>query len=361
MNHPELVHGLELLPCAIRDGMLYIPHADGNWVSAAKLQPFSLKIIEYWRAEQVEAGRSRAASEPGEVARLAEQLKRSLTFADSHTAIWYHERIDRLANMAPTPASGTQARAPIEVDGESFTMGDTVFAGRNDPPAPLPASSPVAAEGQKAVAESVVCTRCGHENWIMGGKAPCQITEADKRATPTASMADAAEAPKCECGDRLASECDEQWGPNCDMGNNAAHVRVSTVDPAVIDAALAQAPAEAAIVALRAKRDQAFAARDAAIDRANFMLAMTRDAQEIAAQANDRWAAAQKEAAELRKDAERLDWLERSKHFPLMCYSYSGGFDGFTFNAHCRGENHLRLRAAIDTARASLLGDRGTL
>lgn len=52
MKHPDLVHGLELLPCAIRDGMLYIPHADGNWVSAAKLQPFSLAIIEHWRAEQ---------------------------------------------------------------------------------------------------------------------------------------------------------------------------------------------------------------------------------------------------------------------------------------------------------------------
>lgn len=51
MNHPELVYGLEFLPCAIRDGMLYIPHADGNWVSAAKLQSFSLEIIKHWRAE----------------------------------------------------------------------------------------------------------------------------------------------------------------------------------------------------------------------------------------------------------------------------------------------------------------------
>lgn len=55
MNYPELVHGLEFLPCAIRDGMLYIPHADGNWVSAARLQPFSLAIIECWRAEQATA------------------------------------------------------------------------------------------------------------------------------------------------------------------------------------------------------------------------------------------------------------------------------------------------------------------
>jgi hypothetical protein len=123
MNHPELVHGLELLPCAIRDGMLYIPHADGNWVSAAKLQPFSLKIIEYWRAEQVEASRSRAASEPGEVARLAEEardlLLEALSAAESAGHPLNHGRsadankardellaiIARLASAATSPAS----------------------------------------------------------------------------------------------------------------------------------------------------------------------------------------------------------------------------------------------------------------
>ncbi len=66
MNYPELVHGLELLPCAIRDGMLYIPHADGNWVSAAKLQPFSLKIIECWRAEKSAAPTPPVDAVPGE-------------------------------------------------------------------------------------------------------------------------------------------------------------------------------------------------------------------------------------------------------------------------------------------------------
>lgn len=50
---------LKSLPCAIDDdptspqyGWLYIPHADGQWVTAAKLDPFSMKIIEYWRKEQ---------------------------------------------------------------------------------------------------------------------------------------------------------------------------------------------------------------------------------------------------------------------------------------------------------------------
>ena len=47
------------------------------------------------------------------------------------------------------------------------------------------------------------------------------------------------EAPAmCACGDRPANQCDEEWGSNCDLGNNEKHVRVSTVDPAVINAAV---------------------------------------------------------------------------------------------------------------------------
>jgi hypothetical protein len=30
----------------------------------------------------------------------------------------------------------------------------------------------------------------------------------------------------CPCKDRPAPECEEQWGPQCDMGNNPAFVRV---------------------------------------------------------------------------------------------------------------------------------------
>lgn len=29
----------------------------------------------------------------------------------------------------------------------------------------------------------------------------------------------------CSCGERLASECDEKWGPNCDLGNNEKYVK----------------------------------------------------------------------------------------------------------------------------------------
>jgi hypothetical protein len=31
----------------------------------------------------------------------------------------------------------------------------------------------------------------------------------------------------CRCGDRPASQCDEEWGPTCDLGNNPAHVKVA--------------------------------------------------------------------------------------------------------------------------------------
>lgn len=30
----------------------------------------------------------------------------------------------------------------------------------------------------------------------------------------------------CECGQRFAEDCEETWGPACDLGNNPAHVKV---------------------------------------------------------------------------------------------------------------------------------------
>lgn len=46
--------------------------------------------------------------------------------------------------------------------------------------------------------------------------------------------------PMCGCGAKLAKDCDEEWGPTCDLGNNPAHVAVaslSTEDKAVLAAA----------------------------------------------------------------------------------------------------------------------------
>ena len=33
--------------------------------------------------------------------------------------------------------------------------------------------------------------------------------------------------PRCQCGERAASECDDPWGPECDLGNSEEHVVVS--------------------------------------------------------------------------------------------------------------------------------------
>ena len=39
--------GMLNVPCKVRGEWLYIPHADGNWVTAAKLVPFSLAILAH--------------------------------------------------------------------------------------------------------------------------------------------------------------------------------------------------------------------------------------------------------------------------------------------------------------------------
>ena len=38
----------------------------------------------------------------------------------------------------------------------------------------------------------------------------------------------------CPCGDRPANQCDEEWGPKCDLGNNEKHCRVATPQPVVL-------------------------------------------------------------------------------------------------------------------------------
>lgn len=37
------------------------------------------------------------------------------------------------------------------------------------------------------------------------------------------------EVKMCACGDRPADQCDEEWGPDCDLGNNEKHARVSNL------------------------------------------------------------------------------------------------------------------------------------
>jgi cob(I)alamin adenosyltransferase len=61
-NDHTLIDGMVKVPCAVmmnpasrQNGWLFIPHADGNWVSLCKLDAFSGKIIEYWLAESAAA------------------------------------------------------------------------------------------------------------------------------------------------------------------------------------------------------------------------------------------------------------------------------------------------------------------
>ena len=35
---------------------------------------------------------------------------------------------------------------------------------------------------------------------------------------------------KCSCGERNVNECDEEWGPDCDLGNNEKYVKVLQVN-----------------------------------------------------------------------------------------------------------------------------------
>lgn len=50
-----------------------------------------------------------------------------------------------------------------------------------------------AAKMVQPAAESVACSECGHENWIMYGKAPAQITDADKRTAAPQPVGEPAE------------------------------------------------------------------------------------------------------------------------------------------------------------------------
>ena len=53
---PPLLPGMVLVPCSVmrdqgshpQNGWLFVPHADGKWVTAAKLDAFSERIIDYW-------------------------------------------------------------------------------------------------------------------------------------------------------------------------------------------------------------------------------------------------------------------------------------------------------------------------
>lgn len=112
------------------------------------------------------------------------------------------------------------------------------------------------------------------------------------------------------------------------------------------------APAEAAIVALRAERDQT---REGWTDAEAHLHACLGQIKDMAAERD----ALRAEVAELRKDAQRYRWLR----LKLESISYTSGLhdSGSTSIVPCFDYTPDYWDKHIDTARASLLGDGGTL
>jgi hypothetical protein len=204
------------------------------------------------------ASRSRAASEPGEVARLADEaISKMIDFAED---VWQAGRdgfrcdsiapcrerraaaeaaIRRLASMASGPASEAQAgwvMVPREPTPEMLAAGVAAAVGMKNsapwcPPcyramlasAPQPASSPVAAEGQKVREmylglcldddDTLHATIMRKEadggatvllsDYVKMPRGQDIIMRASDPATPTASMADAAEVVQRDESDPL--------------------------------------------------------------------------------------------------------------------------------------------------------------
>jgi hypothetical protein len=64
VNHPPVPKGsgLTVLPMALdKNGIVFIPHADNKWVSAAQLGGFARKIVEHWMLERGNAAHADAS------------------------------------------------------------------------------------------------------------------------------------------------------------------------------------------------------------------------------------------------------------------------------------------------------------
>lgn len=59
LKHPELDDKITLMPCGIcldkndpHYGWIYLPHANGKWVSSATLSSYIIKMVEEWNSTQ---------------------------------------------------------------------------------------------------------------------------------------------------------------------------------------------------------------------------------------------------------------------------------------------------------------------
>jgi len=74
----------------------------------------------------------------------------------------------------------------------------------------------------------------GVTHWMPLPSAPGAASPTPPQAAP-----EQASESKCSCGDRPASQCDEEWGPKCSLGNSAEHARRAPDDvTAQVNAAL---------------------------------------------------------------------------------------------------------------------------
>lgn len=119
---PTLIDGMQSLPCAVMGDWLYIPHADGNWVSAAKLQPFSLGIIRYWRAEHAVDEMHTAACARDTGPRCATPCGLSMCSSVDKSANLHGDPVDEIADLhgevvdAEFPGTPTIAECIAQLD-----------------------------------------------------------------------------------------------------------------------------------------------------------------------------------------------------------------------------------------------------
>lgn len=118
----------------------------------------------------------------------------------------------------------------------------------------------------------------------------------------------------------------------------------------------------AEIERLKRERDELNDARNAAIERSNFMLAATRDAQDVAFLANDRWAAIQREleALKAKQVAEAEAVLQAGDPMSNVMFSLAQRPNERITSAECKTFKSLQVKwdAAREALRATLTKDR---
>lgn len=89
-----------------------------------------------------------------------------------------------------------------------------------------------------------------HEQWSIGGvpeRGEFPLLDRVDDWLSARPSQEQAQQTKCACGDRPVDQCDEEWGPNCDLGNNEKYVRVAHQPSVTVRYDLSPAMVEGAI------------------------------------------------------------------------------------------------------------------